>query len=230
MKQKAIAKTTLKFLKDLEKNNNREWFNAHKDRYLVEEEKMRAFAVSLHEEFSKHDLIDPINPKRVLHKIYRDVRFSKNKTPYKINRSGSFRRSTNQLRGGYYFHIEPGNRSFVAGGFWGPNKEDLKRIRQEIAYDDQPLRKILKSKKFRDTFGALEGDAVKTAPQGFSKEHPAIDLIRMKQFIVRRNFKDVEVTSDNFTQEVVNTFKNMRPFFNYMSDVLTTDENGQPIV
>ena len=173
---------------------------------------------------SKADNIE----KQKLHRIYRDVRFSKDKTPYKPALSGSMSRATKWLRGGYYFHIEPEN-TFVGGGFWGPNSADLARIRQEIAAYDEPLRAIIADDDFKKYFGSLVGDKVKTAPKGYSKTHPAIDLLRHKQFLVMRKFTDQEALKHNFLTEVVNTFMAMRPFFDYMSEVVTTDENGVPI-
>ena len=109
-------------------------------------------------------LLKPHLAKKSVHRIYRDIRFSKDKTPYKTNWSGNFKRATIYRRGGYYFHLEPG-KSFIAGGFWAPNPQDLKRIRDEIAFDDKPLRKILKRKAFITTFGALQGEQVKNSTQ-----------------------------------------------------------------
>jgi len=223
-----ISKTTFQFLKDLEKNNNRPWFNDNKDRYTAAHENMIAFAEDLIDEMSHHDNLIPMTGKKSIFRIYRDVRFSKDKSPYKNYFGGSLKRATKWLRGGYYYHIQPG-ASFVGGGFWGPNPADLKRIRQEIAADDRPLRKIIADPTFVKTFETLKGDAVKTAPKGFAKDHPAIDLLRHKQFVISRSFTDKEVTSPNFAKELVQTFQNMRPFFDYMSEVLTTDANGVPI-
>lgn len=213
------------FLKQLKKNNNREWFADHKDRYISELAQLEAFADALLVEMNKHDVLETETGKKSLFRIYRDTRFAKDKTPYKTHWSGSFKRATKKRRGGYYFHIEPGN-SFVAGGFWGPEPKDLKRIREEIAYDDKALRKILKSKSFVDTFGALDGEQVQNAPKGYSTDHTAIDLLRFKQFILMRKFTDKEVLSDDFLKQVNDTFKKMRQFLDYMSEVLTTDENG----
>ncbi|MFY9309464.1 MAG: DUF2461 domain-containing protein [Bacteroidia bacterium] len=220
---------TFDFLKQLKKNNNREWFADNKDKYLKELAQMEAFADALLAEMNKHDVIETESGKKSLFRIYRDTRFSKDKTPYKTHWSGSFKRATKKRRGGYYFHIEQGN-TFVAGGFWGPEPKDLKRIREEIAYDAAPLRKILKSKSFTDTFGALEGDQVQNAPKGFSADHPAIDLIKFKQFILMRKFSDKEAMADDFLKQVNDTFKKMRPFLDYMTEVLTTDENGVSVV
>ena len=220
-----ILPSSFDFLKKLGKNNNRDWFNAHKDIYLRELSPVEAFADALLQLMNQHDVLETPSGKKSLHRIYRDTRFSKEKTPYKTNWSGSFSRAGKLRRGGYYFHLEPGN-SFVAGGFWGPNPEDLKRVRDEIAYDAAPLRKILKSKNFTNAFGALEGEQVKTTPKGFQPDDRAIDLLRYKQFVLRRRFSDKEVLSPGFLKEANQAFKNMRPFFDYMSEVLTTDVNG----
>lgn len=220
-----LHQSNFDFLKQLKKNNNREWFADHKDRYLAELAQLEAFADALLIEMNKHDVLETETGKKSLFRIYRDTRFAKDKTPYKTHWAGSFKRATKKRRGGYYFHIEPGN-SFVAGGFWGPEPKDLKRIREEIAYDDKALRKILKSKSFTDTFGTLDGEQVQNAPKGFSTDHPAIDLLRFKQYILMRKFTDKEVLSDDFLKQVNDTFKKMRPFLDYMTEVLTTDENG----
>jgi uncharacterized protein (TIGR02453 family) len=223
-----IPVSSLEFLQLLKQNNNREWFNEHKEMFIKQQSFIEAFADSLLAEMNVHDLIETASGKNSLHRIYRDTRFSTDKTPYKVNWSGSFRRATKQRRGGYYFHIEPGN-SYVTGGFHGPNTDDLKRIREDISYDAQPLRKILKSKSFLTTFETLKGEQLKTAPKGFDINNEGIDLLRHKQFILIKRFTDEEVLSPSFLKEVNQTYKNMRPFFDYMSDVLSTDTNGLPI-
>ncbi len=229
MSKAKISPSNLEFLKLLKKNNNREWFAKHKDRYILEQQQMVDFADALLLEMNKHDVLETESGKKSLFRIYRDTRFAKDKTPYKINWSGGFQRATKKRRGGYYFHIEPGN-SFVGGGFWGPEPKDLKRIRDEFAHDASPLRKILKSKSFVETFGKLEGEQVKTTPKGYSADNDAIDLLRYKQFLLMHKFTDKEVVSDDFLKRVNDTFKKMRPFFDYMSEVLTTDENGVSIL
>ena len=223
--QPVVRRSGFDFLQALKKNNHRDWFNANKDRYQQEQEQIELFAGALLRELNKHDEIETPSGKKSLHRIYRDIRFSSDKTPYKTNWSGNFKRATKLRRGGYYFHLEPGN-SYIAGGFWGPNPQDLKRIRDEIAFDAAPLRKILKSRSFIATFGTLKGEQVKTAPKGFDAAHEAIDLLRYKQFLLIRHFSDKEILSDHFLAVASQTFKNMRPFFDYMSEVLTTDTNG----
>ena len=131
---------------NLKKNNQRDWFAENKDRYENALGEMKNLQANLKDELSHHDEIAQVK----LYRIYRDVRFSKNKDPYKTHLSGYAERATKWKRGGYYFHIEPGN-SFAGGGFWGPHKDDLLRIRQDIAVNDKPLRKIITSKSFRAT-------------------------------------------------------------------------------
>lgn len=220
-----IQPASFDFLRKLKKNNNREWFNVHKTEYQKELSFMEAFADGLLKNLNSHDMIETPSGKKSLFRIYRDTRFSSDKTPYKTHWSGSFKRATKYRRGGYYFHIEQGN-SFIAGGFWGPVPADLRRIRDDIAFDPVPLRKILKSRSFVSMFGALEGEQLKKAPQGYDANHEAIDLLRHKQFLLRRRFSDQEVLDRNFLKEANLTFKAMRPFFDYMSEVLVTDSNG----
>jgi uncharacterized protein (TIGR02453 family) len=220
-----ISKSNFDFLNLLSKNNNRDWFNANKDEYVKQHENTIAFADSLLLELNTHDNIETPSGKKSLFRIYRDVRFSKDKSPYKNNWSGGFKRATKKLRGGYYFHIQPGN-TLIGGGFWGPNKEDLQRIREDIASNDTELRNILADKTFIDTFGELHGEQLKTCPKGFNKEHPAVDLLRFKQFIIYKKYKDKEVLSSDFSSKVNDAFKKMRPFLDYMSESVTTDANG----
>lgn len=219
-----ISKAELDFLSELEKNNNRDWFTENKKRFENHQKVIKTFFQEINEEFGKQDSIE----KMQIHRIYRDIRFSKNKTPYKINFSVSFDRTKPHLRGGYYLHIQPGG-SFVGGGFWEPNAEDLNRIRKEFEMDDEEIRAIIADANFKKFFGELKGEELKTAPKGFDKTHPAIDLIRKKQYLISRSFTDKEVTSPNFKTEVLATFKAMRPFFDYMSDVLGTNLNGESL-
>src|SRR5882757_6505570 len=149
-----INKDSIDFLKDLALNNNRDWFNNHKDRYLEAQGNIAAFADALLEEMNKHDKIETVSGKKSMFRIYKDVRFSKDKTPYNKHWSGAFKRATKKLRGGYYFRIEPGN-SFLAGGFWGPDSDDMKRIRQDIEYNYKDWKKLLANKTLVKTFGKM---------------------------------------------------------------------------
>lgn len=216
-----ITEQTFEFLKKLAKNNTREWFEAHKKEFKTHEADVKQFLATVMEELKGSDDLE----KMKMFRIYRDVRFSKDKTPYKTHLAGSFSRAGARLRGGYYVHLKPGE-SFIAAGFWGPNKEDLLRIRKELELDATEFRKVINDKKFKKIWGDLMGDAVKTAPKGFDKEHPNIDLIRRKQFIFVRKFSDKEVYSEDFAKTVVHAFEAIRPYFDLMSDILTTDLNG----
>ena len=220
-----ITPQTFEFLQDLSINNNRDWFTNNKLRYEAAKDNMKYFGNALLEEMNKTDYIERLK----VHRIYRDVRFSKDKTPYKRNLSCSMSRATKLLRGGYYLHIEP-NESFLGGGFWGPNREDLGRIRKELAFDAQPLRDVINSEAFKNIFGTLQGEQLKTAPRGFAKDHENVDLLRYKQYLVMLKFTNEEVQQPDFLEKVVAGFQAMRPFFDYMSEVLTTDENGVLIV
>lgn len=223
--QPGIHQSGFDFLNLLKQHNNRDWFNEHKSAFQQEFQLVETFAEALLEKLSMHDLIETPSGKKSLYRIYRDTRFSNDKTPYKTHWSGSFKRATKQRRGGYYFHIEQGN-SFIAGGFFGPVPQDLKLIRDDIAFDDTPLRQILKSKSFVSMFGTLQGEQLKSAPKGFATDHEAIDLLRYKQYLLIRRFTDEEVLDSSFLEEANKTFKAMRPFFDYMSEVLSADGNG----
>ncbi len=229
MRHPAIPRSALEFLSLLKKNNNRDWFLDHKQRFLEEQLHLEHYAGAVLNELNKEDEIETPSGKKSLHRIYRDTRFSKEKTPYKTHWSGGFRRAGRTRRGGYYFHIEPGN-SVIAGGFWGPNAEDLKRVRDELAFDASPLRKILGARPFISTFGTLQGEQLKTTPKGYDADSPAIDLLRYKQYLLVRPFTDAEVLDPSFVKQTVQTFRHMRPFFDYMSEVLTTDVNGISVI
>lgn len=229
MSTTAIAASTFNFLAELKENNHRDWFSEHKDRFKAEQAKIIDFAEQLITEVNKFDVLEPLSGKKSLFRIYRDIRFSKDKTPYKPHFSGQLKRATAFRRGGYYFRIAPNGNTMIAGGFFAPNANDLKRIRQEIAADPDGLRQIISAPAFIDTFGELKGEQVKTAPRGFSKTDPAIDLLRYKQYLLIREFSDEEAMAADFLAQAAKTYQHMLPLFEYMSSILTTDENGAPI-
>lgn len=221
-----VPKELFDFFKKLEKNNDRDWFNEHKTEFKKIEADTKKVYKSLGELMKVHDEVDDAK----VFRIYRDVRFSKNKLPYKTHFGGAFQRKKPQLRGGYYLHLQPNNESFIAAGFWEPEKEDLLRIRKEFETDDMQIRKIVGDKKFKEVWSDFVGDELKTAPKGFNKEHPAIDLIRKKQFIFTKKYTHNEVLADGFIEDVNTTFKVVRPYFDYMSEILTTNLNGESII
>ena len=221
-----ISKNLLDFLILLKENNNRDWFNEHKKEFKKLEVDAKRNFNSLFEALKVHDDVDRLKNFR----IYRDVRFSKNKAPYKIHFSGSFYRRKPTLRGSYYVHLQPNNESFIAVGFWDPTKEDLMRIRKEFEIDDEEIRTIINVENFKNTWGGFVGEELKTAPRGFDKEHKAMDLIRKKQFLFTKKYTDQEVISTGFLEDVNTSFKVVRPFLDYMSSVLTTNINGEPLI
>ncbi|MBM1107085.1 DUF2461 domain-containing protein [Aurantibacter crassamenti] len=225
MNNTSLTSETFSFLKQLEKNNNRDWFAEHKAEFKRHEAGFKDFMSGLNNKITVHDEIEKLK----VFRIYRDVRFSKNKAPYKTNLAGSFTRSGAKLRGGYYVHIEPG-KSFIATGFWQPNKEDLLRIRKEFETDADEFRAILANKTLQTQWGDLVGDEVKTAPKGFNKEHIAIDLIKKKQYIFTKYFSDDEVLSEHFLEDINSAFIAIRPFFDLMSNILTTNLNGESLL
>ncbi|WP_378174430.1 DUF2461 domain-containing protein [Aquimarina sp. SS2-1] len=221
-----IPKSSFDFLKDLKKNNHRDWMQEHKKRYQSNEKELKAFYAAVVERLNEHDEIE----KTKVFRINRDVRFSKDKTPYNVHRSVSFSRAGAHRRGGYYLRLEPGN-SLMAGGFFGPEPKDLLRIRKEFEMDDQEIRDILANPDFKKAFGDFNSEyQVKTAPKGFSKDHPAIDLIKNKSFFVSHQFTDAEVFAPDFLDKLIYHYELLRPYFDYMSDVLTTDLNGVSLI
>jgi len=216
-----INPDVLAFYKELDKNNTREWFESQKSRYKGLVAEIKQYAEEIKNSLSTTDEID----RAKLFRIYRDVRFSKDKTPFKTHFGISFDRKKPHLRGGYYLHIAPGD-TFIATGFWNPDKNDLYRIRKEMEVDAAELRDVIADNELKVYWGALQGDEVKTAPKGFSKEHADIDLIRKKQYLFIKKFTDKEVLSAGFQDQIITHFKAIRPFFDYMSNVLTTDLNG----
>lgn len=224
MAESLISDSTMLFLKNLAKNNNRDWFVAHKGEYEVMKSDAKQLVATLEEEMNKEDQIEKVK----LFRIFRDVRFSKDKTPYNPHIGIALHRQKPALRGGYYLSIRPG-QSMVACGFWGPSSADLKLIRSHIDQDADAMRAALNASSVIKTWGKVQGDQVKTAPKGYSKDHPAIDLLRYKQLIFHKEVNDDEVVSSDFVRKIVSDYRAIRPFFDYMSDVLTHDTNGVPL-
>jgi uncharacterized protein (TIGR02453 family) len=222
-----FEKSSFQYLKDLQKNNNRDWFSETKPNYLIAQKNAKAIFGAIYEQLQHHDEIE----KSKMMRIYRDVRFSHDKTPYKAHFANSYSRLGKELRGGYFLRIRSGE-SFLAGGFWEPSKEDLFRIRKEIELDASEIRAILAHNDYQQHFGGKfeSFSELKTAPRGFDKAHKDIDLLRKKGFIATRNFTDAEVLSENFIEEVTKSYKALRPFFNLFSDILTTNLNGESIL
>ncbi|MGJ8666069.1 MAG: DUF2461 domain-containing protein [Patiriisocius sp.] len=225
-KSAQIKKESFQFLNKLKQNNHKDWMDEHKKEYLDSEKSLKLFYAEILKGLNKTDEI----AKQKIFRINRDIRFSKDKTPYNVHRSVSWSRAGAQRRGGYYLRLEPGN-SLMAGGFFVPEPADLLRIRKEFEMDASEIRKILNQKDFKKAFsGFNQAYRVKTAPKGFSKEDPNIDLIRLKSYFVQHTFTDEEVFAADFREKLLYHYSLLRPFYDYMSDVLTTDLNGESIL
>ncbi len=222
----SIPISNFEFLKKLKKNNHRDWMQEHKKEYLTGEKIFKEFYTAIESGLNETDDIAKLK----VFRINRDIRFSKDKTPYNVHRSVSFSRAGAHRRGGYYLRLEPEN-SAMAGGFFAPNPADLLRIRKEFEMDTTEIQNILEQKDFDNAFGGFDQTyKVKTAPKGFQKEHKNIHLIRLKSFFVVHKFTDAEVFSPNFEENLLSHYRLLRPYFDYMSDVLTTDLNGVSLI
>jgi uncharacterized protein (TIGR02453 family) len=218
-----IQPQTLEFLKELEDNNNREWFQANKERYESARENLIDFTAGIITGLHK---IDPgvngdLDAKKCVMRIYRDIRFSKNKTPYKNNFGVSIPASGLKLGGvEYYLHVQPG-KSFIAGGYWMPEPEHLKAIRQEIDYNAADLKKTIDDKEFIKLFGEFrKQDQLKTVPRDYSADNENIDLLKLKSFIVSHQLTDKELMNTKATDLIVNTCSKILPLNVFLKNAI----------
>jgi uncharacterized protein (TIGR02453 family) len=213
----------LKFLKDIKKNNNRDWFEKNKQRYLDVKDFFEGFVGKTLDEVIKFDKsMASLEPKKMTFRIYRDVRFSKDKRPYKTNMGASFSAAGKGMGiPGYYLHIEPGNKSFIAAGLFMPEPEKLAKVRQEIDYNSDRLTKIMKDKKFRKYYSDFwDGDALKTAPKGYAKDHPHLKWLKLKSFIVEHNFTDKQVLDKKFYKTFADAAKASKPLDDFLREAI----------
>lgn len=217
-----IQASTLKFLKDLKKNNNRDWFMDNKSAYESAKEDVAQFMQKVIDESAKFDTaLKGLDASKCIMRIYRDVRFSKDKSPYKLNFGIAFSSRGKGVEGpGYYMHIQPGE-SFFGGGHWMPNADHLKMIRQEIDYNSKEFKKIVESGSFKKTFGGLsEEDKLKTAPKDYPKDHPEIEYLKLKSFTAFVSFSDAELMEKNAAKKVVDACKAMHPFIIFLQTAI----------
>ncbi|MES1159631.1 MAG: DUF2461 domain-containing protein [Bacteroidota bacterium] len=214
---------TIKFLKDLKKNNNKPWFEKNKSVYLAAKEDIDLFTQQVIDGLGKLDAdIAPLLPRDCLFRIYRDVRFSKDKTPYKTNMGASFNKGGKKVpTAGYYFHCEPGS-NMAGGGLWMPMAPELNKVRQEIDYNFDEWKKIVGHRSFKKIFPAgVEGiDMLARPPKGYDAENPAIEYLKMKSFIVSRPFTDAELQSKSLLKEVLKTFETMKEFIAFLNHAM----------
>jgi uncharacterized protein (TIGR02453 family) len=203
----------------LGRNNNRDWFEKNKPKYIEEKELFEDFVTQLLADMVLLDSsLEGLNPKKLIFRIYRDVRFSKDKRPYKTNFGAAFSGTGKGLgKPGYYLHIEPGNKSFVAGGLFQPDPETLAKVRQEIDYNGDKLSKIFSDKNFKKLFGDFwDEDKLKTAPKGYAKDHRYLEWLKLKSFIVTHELSDKDVLEKKFHKKVVELYKKLKPLNDFL--------------
>jgi uncharacterized protein (TIGR02453 family) len=214
---------TLKFLKDLIKNNNKPWFDAHRPQYEIAKGDFLVLVENLIPAIAKFDTpIGELTAKQCVFRINRDVRFSKNKDPYKSNLACYFNQAGKSgIGAGYYLHIEPG-KSFAAGGIWAPEPAVLAGIRQEIDYSFSEWKKIIDNKNFKTTFaeGLRSNEKLIRPPKGYDETNAAIEFLKMKNFIVSKPFADADLQDKNFVRDVAKTFNSMKPLIDFLNTAL----------
>ena len=215
-----IEKSTLQFLTDLKKNNTKEWFDTNRKRYEAAKENVQNITGELIKAIGIHDEdIALLLTKDCTFRINRDVRFSKNKAPYKTNISAIFSKGGKKAdTAGFYVHVEPGG-AFVAAGYWNPEPKKLASVRQEIDYNFADWKKILAAKKFKQTFteGLSKEDILQRPPKGYDAVNPAIEFIKLKSFIVTRKMTDAELQDKNFIKNIVTIFTAVKPMLDFLN-------------
>lgn len=217
-----LKKETLKFIKDVAENNNREWFAANKDVYEAAKADVLALVTVLIPELAKVDalLSAEADPKKSLLRIYRDVRFSKNKDPYKNNFGIWFSaKSKGGNEPGYYLHIQPG-KSFIAGGYWMPDASHLKLIRQEIDYNIGDFKEIINGKDFKKNFKLGVDNALKNAPKGYDPADPNIEFLKLKSFEATTKIDDEEFLKPNLVNKLISSFKTVQPLVAFLRNAI----------
>lgn len=217
-----IKKETLDFLKQLRKSNTREWFDANRDLYEVAKQNIDEFATFMIMEIAKFDPEIPrdLSPKKCILRIYRDVRFSKDKQPYKNNFAIIIAKDRMVEGPCYFIHIEPGN-NYIGGGYWRPSAEPLKALRQEIDYNISEFLSIIEEKNFKNYFGDLSReDVLKTNPKGYEKDHPYIGFLKLKSFVCSREFDDQSWLREEGIKEMIKGLKMIKPFNDFLKIAL----------
>lgn len=211
-------KNTFSFLNRLKRNNNKVWFDKHKEEYLEIKNDMEVLAGDISKQIGAFDeFTGSQDPKKCVFRIYKDVRFSKDKTPYKTHWGAYFARGGKKSPyAGYYLHIEP-KKSFLAGGVWMPEPMILEKIRQEIDYNSDEFVKILKEKNFRKLFKELHGEKLTRNPKNYLSDHPHIELLKFKSFTVIHELDDKKVLAKNFTSYSTGVFKAMKPLNDFLN-------------
>lgn len=217
-----LAKATEKFILELRDNNHKEWFDAHRNEYLDAKTDFEKLVQELLNGLAKQDAtMEALQVKDCVFRIYKDVRFSKDKTPYKSNMGAGFTAGGKKsVKAGYYFHYQPGGNSFAGGGMWMPAAPELKKVRQEIDYNFDEFQQIVSDKTFVKYFGKIGGEALKTVPQGYSPDNPAIEVLRHKSFTVDHHLTDEACTQPGLAKEILRSFAAMQPLLVFLNRAL----------
>lgn len=218
-----ISKNILNFLSELKLNNNRNWFIENKDRFTEIQSELVSLTGYLLSEIEKFDKsLKGVDPKSCIFRIYKDVRFSKDKSPYKTHFGIFMRGGGKKIEGtGYYLHIEP-NDSLIGGGSYQPDPKSLFKIRERMIADSKTFQKILNDRKFVQDFGTeFYAEKLKTAPKGFAKDHPMIELLKYKGFAVAKKIKNSDLTSNDFASETVKSFRNLYPLNQFLEEAMS---------
>lgn len=223
-----LQTSTLKFLKDLKKNNNKPWFDANRKAYEAAKADYLLFVQAVIEKHSKKDpSIAHLVAKDCIFRINRDVRFSKDKSPYKSNMGAYMTKDGKKsFSAGYYFHMEPGG-SFAGGGLYMPPPELLKNVRQEIDYNWKEFQKIISSKKFKEVFGDLSTEddmKLSRPPKGYEPDNPAIEYIKLKSWVGTQAFSDADLTSKDLVKKVCTNFETLQPLIVFLNEGLHAGE------
>jgi uncharacterized protein (TIGR02453 family) len=218
---------TIKFLKQLTRNNNKTWFDAHRAQYEAARIDFSNFIQLLIDELQKSDpTITGLNSKDCMFRINRDIRFSKDKTPYKNNFGASIKRGGKKsVFAGYYFHCSPGT-SFIGGGLWMPEAADLKKLRQEIDYNWDEFKSILREKNFKKIYGDLyhgEDQKLSKMPKGYEPDNPAINYLKLKSFIAETRIEDDELLKASLHKKTIAAFLALQPLLDFINRCLETD-------
>ncbi len=214
-----ISKDTFHFLNKIKSNNNKPWFEKNRPVYEKARAEYLGFVTKLIEGIRKIEGIPEKEPVKYVQRIYRDIRFSKDKTPYKTFFSSIIERGPETRKCPLYIQIQPGS-SMMGGGIWDPPTETLKMIRQEIDYNSAVLRRIINAKEFLKYFGKISGAKLARPPKGYEADNPNIELLKFKQLFVQRSFDDELVLSKHLIPEILKSYKAALPFFTYFDVVM----------
>jgi uncharacterized protein (TIGR02453 family) len=221
MKNAVDLAPVLSFLKQLEKSNDRAWFEAHRSDYENALGRFEDFVAALIMEISAFEDLAGISPKDCVFRIYRDVRFSKDKSPYKTSMAASIGPGGRKSKGyPYYLHVAPGNHSMLAGGCHEASTEQLALWRSTMDKDASMVKKLIRKKDFVAAFGGLTGEKLAKAPRGYAADHPELELLRLKQITVMHTVTDKELLSPSVVQSSTAIFKTMKPFLDYLGSIL----------